>query len=63
MYRYPYHIGVQTSKVFTRYKNHTLDLNLTLMPQYLKNMGYATHIVGKWHLGYCAKAATPTARG
>ena len=54
---------MQTSDVFTRFKDHTLDFKLTLMPQYLKNMGYATHIVGKWHLGYYAKAATPTARG
>ena len=54
---------MQTNDVFTRFKDHTLDFKLTLMPQYLKNMGYATHIVGKWHLGYYAKAATPTARG
>ncbi|KAG0411975.1 hypothetical protein HPB47_010889 [Ixodes persulcatus] len=33
------------------------------MPEYLKNLGYATHMIGKWHLGYYKESYTPTRRG
>ena len=62
-HRYPYHTGTQTKDVFSRFKNHTLDLNLKLMPQYMKDLGYHTHMVGKWHSGFCTEAAPPTGRG
>ena len=37
--------------------------NFTLLPALLKQKGYATHAVGKWHLGYATTAYTPTFRG
>ncbi|KAL5005483.1 hypothetical protein ScPMuIL_018939 [Solemya velum] len=38
-------------------------LNMTFLPQELKKLGYATHAVGKWHLGFCSWNCTPTFRG
>jgi len=40
-----------------------LPLNETLMPQHFKNSGYATHAIGKWHLGFYTWEHTPTFRG
>ena len=40
-----------------------LNLNETLLPQYLAKVGYSAHAVGKWHLGYTTWSHTPTFRG
>lgn len=36
---------------------------LKIMPEYFKDLGYATHLIGKWHLGYQRWNSTPTYRG
>lgn len=34
-----------------------------LLPGYLKDLGYITRIIGKWHLGFFRPDFTPTYRG
>ena len=40
-----------------------LPLNETTMAEKFKQAGYATHMSGKWHLGFYKWAMTPTFRG
>ena len=40
-----------------------LNISYTLLPEYLKKLGYATHMVGKWHLGQNTMSSLPTGRG
>ncbi|KAJ7390443.1 hypothetical protein OS493_025143 [Desmophyllum pertusum] len=60
--RYPIHTGLQHDVILAS-QPYGLGLDETLMPQYLKQLGYATHAVGKWHLGFFKTEYTPTKRG
>ncbi|XP_074641245.1 arylsulfatase J-like [Tubulanus polymorphus] len=59
---YPYHTGLQHG-VIRPYAAYGLPLNITTLPEKLKQAGYRTHIVGKWHQGFCNWRYTPTYRG
>ncbi|CAN7988134.1 unnamed protein product, partial [Ixodes hexagonus] len=59
---YPIHTGLQHSIALPA-EPWGLPLNVTIMPQYLKELGYTSHMVGKWNLGYHKESHTPTYRG
>ncbi|XP_060067991.1 arylsulfatase J-like [Ylistrum balloti] len=59
---HPIHTGLH-SGVIRGAQPNGLPLNITIMPQRLRNLGYRTHIVGKWHLGSFKSEYTPTYRG
>ncbi|XP_046561882.1 arylsulfatase B-like [Haliotis rubra] len=59
---YPFHAGTQHRTVFPD-QAVCVPLNYTFLPQQLKALGYATHMIGKWHLGFCKWECTPTYRG
>ncbi|XP_037798080.1 arylsulfatase B-like [Penaeus monodon] len=59
---YPYRLGRQGPPLADLTPTG-LSLKHTLLPERLSRLGYATHMIGKWHLGFCNWAYTPTERG
>ena len=60
--RYPFRYGLQTA-VIPSVSTYGLDTTEWLMPQCLKEAGYKTAIIGKWHLGHADKKYWPRQRG
>jgi arylsulfatase A-like enzyme len=60
--RYPMRHGLQVG-VVRPWAQYGLPLEERTLAQALKEAGYATAIVGKWHLGHFAEAYLPTRRG
>ncbi|XP_029834337.2 arylsulfatase B [Ixodes scapularis] len=59
---YPIHTGLQHGVLLAAEPNG-LPLEFKIMPEYFKDLGYETHLIGKWNLGYYMKEYTPTYRG
>lgn len=59
---YPYKTSMQRGSIGP-FRPTGLPTNIPILPELLKEEGYSTHLVGKWHLGFCNPAYTPTARG
>ncbi|XP_071109637.1 arylsulfatase B-like [Haliotis cracherodii] len=59
---FPFKVGMQHI-VIGDSQAACVPLNYSFLPQELKKLGYATHMVGKWHLGFCKWECTPTYRG
>lgn len=60
--RYPFHLGLQHETIAAGHRYFLPD-NQPILPQALQSLGYVTHAVGKWHLGFCNWRYTPTYRG
>ncbi|MFO1305710.1 MAG: arylsulfatase [Burkholderiales bacterium] len=60
--RYPFRYGLQTLVILSSHK-YGLALDEWLMPQALKEAGYETAIIGKWHLGHGDAKYWPRQRG
>jgi arylsulfatase A-like enzyme len=60
--RYPFRYGLQTLVIPTPGK-YGLPTDERLLPQALKESGYRTVMVGKWHLGHADRKYWPRQRG
>ena len=60
--RYPLRYGLQTA-VIPQGHSYGLATDEWLLPQSLKDAGYETAIIGKWHLGHADRKFWPLQRG
>eukprot|EP01060_Flectonema_neradi_P022840 TRINITY_DN3105_c1_g1_i1.p1 TRINITY_DN3105_c1_g1~~TRINITY_DN3105_c1_g1_i1.p1 ORF type:complete len:494 (+),score=74.41 TRINITY_DN3105_c1_g1_i1:97-1578(+) len=59
--RHVIHSGVYSP--FKQGSSYRLNETYKILPGYLKDYGYDTHMVGKWHLGQNTEKVIPTGRG
>lgn len=59
--RLPFHVNQVI--LFNWMRDWNMPSEMTAFPAKLKQAGYATHMVGKWHTGMQDEGQTPKARG
>ncbi|KAK7480441.1 hypothetical protein BaRGS_00028360 [Batillaria attramentaria] len=59
---YAHKTGLQHIPII-HHKLMYLPSRFTMLPELLKKKGYATHVIGKWHFGFCNWRYTPRKRG
>lgn len=59
---YPFRNGMQ-GRPCTAGLPDGLRTGIKLMPEYFSTLGYKSHLIGKWHLGYQTPNHLPTRRG
>ena len=60
--RYQIHTGLQHGVIKPTASN-CLPTDIPTLADKLKEAGYSTHMVGKWHMGFYKERCTPTKRG
>jgi arylsulfatase A-like enzyme len=60
--RYPFRYGLQTGVILSTH-TYGVPTDEWLLPQALKEAGYRTAIIGKWHLGHGDRKYWPRQRG
>ncbi|XP_030025576.1 arylsulfatase B isoform X2 [Manduca sexta] len=60
--KYPMRLGMHGNPLFNS-EDRGIPLTERLLPSYLKELGYSTHLVGKWHVGMSKEEYLPTSRG
>ncbi|CAB3238845.1 unnamed protein product [Arctia plantaginis] len=60
--KYPMRLGMHGQPLFNS-EDRGIPLTERLLPSYLKELGYSTHLVGKWHVGMSREEYLPTSRG
>lgn len=60
--KYPIRTGM-ASTALRNSEDRGIPIRERLLPSYMKELGYSTHLVGKWHVGMSRNEYLPTFRG
>ncbi|XP_063360593.1 arylsulfatase B-like [Cydia amplana] len=60
--KYPMRLGTQSDSILAS-EDRGIPVSERLLPEYLRELGYVTHLVGKWHVGKSREYYLPNYRG